>query len=333
MTASPAHIEALQSLGYAPQEARFLYVVATHSGYFIARQFLRFTDGRSERATRFCAKLRTSKHARTECFPKRAVVYHLFADKIYRYLGREPARNSHEHELEHVERRLAILDFVLSHPDLEYLETEPEKCAYFEQTIGIASHHLPCKTYRRGKESQPTLRYFVDRFPMYVDRASSAPVVTLSYIQPAAANLTGFARHLEAYLPLFQGLSQFHFLYLARSDSHFDRAREIFDSLVTIPLDSNPADELLRYFAIRKDWDNRQYGSLTEADLIFRNKAKQRFSAPRFEQLYCGWKTGRISQTQVRQEFQTNGTQHAVRFEPQLLKGVGLACRETEEQP
>jgi hypothetical protein len=167
---------------------------------------------------------------------------------------------------------------------------------------------------------------------MYVDHAASPPVVTLSYIQSAEANLTEFVRHLQAYLPLFRQLSEFRFLYLARSDSHFDRAREIFDSLVTIPLGSNPADDLLRYFAIRKDWDHRQYSSLSESDLIFRNLSKQRFSASRFEHLYRGWKTGRISETQVREEFQNNGTHHTVRFEPRLLKGVGLARGEAEEQ-
>jgi len=333
MTVSPAHIETLQSFGYTAQEAHFLYLVATHSGYFMARQFLSFTGAHwGKRTTLFWTKLQASKHARTECFPKHGVVYHVFARKLYRHLGRENLRNRREHEVEYVQRRLAMLDFVLSHLDLDYLETEPEKCAYFEQTLGIPSHYFPSKTYHGQPESQPTVRYFVDRFPMYVDHAASPLVVTLSYIQPAEANLTDFVRHLQTYLPLFRQLSEFRFLYLARCDSHFDRAREIFDSLVTIPLGSNPADDLLRYFAIRKDWDHRQYSSLSETDLIFRNLSKQRFSAPRFEHLYRGWKANRISETQVREEFQSNGTDHAVRFEPRLLKGVGLARGEAEEE-
>jgi len=333
MTVSPAHIETLQSFGYTPQEAHFLDLVATHSGYFLARQFLAFTGAHwGKRTTLFWTKLQTNKHARTECFPRHGVVYHVFARKLYRHLGRENLRNRREHEVEYVQRRLAMLDFVLSHLDLDYLETEPEKCAYFERTRGIPSHHFPSKTYHGQPESQPTVRYFVDRFPMHVDRASSPPVVTLSYIQPAEANLSEFVRHLEAYLPLFRELNEFRFLYLARTDSHFDKAREIFDSLVTIPLGSNPADDLLRYFAIRKAWDHRQYSSLTEADLIFRNLAKQRFGAPRFEQLYRAWKAGRMPDTQVRDEFQSNGTQHIVQFESQLLKAVGLTRSEPEEQ-
>ena len=43
MNFTPAHLEALQALGYTAEESRFLYIVATHSGYFTARQFLAFT--------------------------------------------------------------------------------------------------------------------------------------------------------------------------------------------------------------------------------------------------------------------------------------------------
>ena len=32
----PIHIDALRSFGYTEEEARFLYLVATHSGYFTA---------------------------------------------------------------------------------------------------------------------------------------------------------------------------------------------------------------------------------------------------------------------------------------------------------
>jgi hypothetical protein len=40
-------IENLSRLGYTADEARFLYLVATHSGYFAARQYLKFTGAKS----------------------------------------------------------------------------------------------------------------------------------------------------------------------------------------------------------------------------------------------------------------------------------------------
>ena len=331
MTVSATHIETLQAFGYTPEEAHFLYLVATHSGYFMARQFLAFTGAHwGKRTTLFWTKLQTNKHARTECFPKHGVVYHLFARKLYRHLGRENLRNRREHEIEYVQRRLAMLDFVLAHLALNYLETEPDKHWYFEQMRGIPAHYLPSKTYHGQPNSQPTVRYFVDRFPIYLD-ASAPPVVTFSYIQPAEANLTEFVRHLAVYLPLFRELSEFRFLYLARTDSHFDKAREHFESLVTIPLGSNPSDDLLRYFTVRKAWDERLYGLLSEADLIFRNQAKQRFAAPRFEQMYRSWKTGRVADAQVRDEFQSNESRHIIHFETRLLKAIGVERSESEE--
>jgi hypothetical protein len=332
MTASETHIDTLQAFGYTREEAHFLYLVATHSGYFMARHFLAFTGAHwGKRTTLFWTKLQTNKHARTECFPKHGVVYHLFARKLYRHLGRENLRNRREHEIEYVQRRLAMLDFVLAHLTLNYLETEPDKHWYFEQMRGVPTHYLPCKTYYGQPNSQPTVRYFVDRFPMYLDASSAPPVVTFSYIQPAEVNLTEFGRHLTTYLPLFRELSEFRLLYLARTDSHFDKAKEQFESLVTIPLGSNPSDDLLRYFTVRRAWDERQYALLSEADLIFRNQAKQRFAAPRFEQMYRSWKTGRVQDAQVRDEFQSSDSRHIVHFETRLLEPVGVERRESKE--
>jgi hypothetical protein len=42
------HVALLMEPGYTEPEARFLYVVATHSGYFILRQFLNFTAREEE---------------------------------------------------------------------------------------------------------------------------------------------------------------------------------------------------------------------------------------------------------------------------------------------
>jgi hypothetical protein len=191
----PSHLEALQALGYTESEARFLYTVATHSGYFVARQFLAFTCGHwGKRTTAFWSKLHAKKHARTESFPMSGKVYHLFSRRLYRQIGRENLRNRREHELEYIQRRIGILDFVLSHPEWEYLETEPEKVRYFDH-LKVPSHFLPAKIYYGQKTSQPTVRYFVDRLPIFhaSDDSSSSPVVTFATFKgrrQAAPNLS-----------------------------------------------------------------------------------------------------------------------------------------------
>ena len=320
MTIAPIHIHALTAFGYTEEEARFLYLVATHSGYFVARQFLAFTGAHwGKRTTLFWMKLHTNEHARTEHFPKSGVVYHLFARRLYRQIGRENIRNRREHEIQFIQRRIAILDYVLANQHRNYLETEPDKLTYF-CAQNIPSHVLPSKTYHGQRTSQPTVRYFVDKFPMFLEGAGSSSVATFSYVQGVEANLAEFVRHVETYLPLFRQLSEFGFLYLGRTDSHFAKAKELFDSLVTIPLESNPADDLLRYFEIRKAWDLRQYGCVSEGDLIFRNQAKARFAAVRFEHLYRGWKAGRVTEAEIRGELGGSAVRHTVHFRADVLR-------------
>src|SRR5260221_11309526 len=128
---------------------------------------------------------------------------------------------------------------------------------------------------------------------MFVASDPPSSVVTFTYVHGSEANLREFVHHLEAYLPLFRQLSTFRFLYLARVDSHFEKAKELFDSLVTIPLGSDVSADLFRYFQIRKTWGLSRYTSLSQADLVFRNQAKTRFAGQGFEQLYHGWKIRR----------------------------------------
>jgi hypothetical protein len=331
MNIAPVHIDALQSLGYTEAEARFLYIVATHSGYFVARQFLAFTATHwGYRTNTFWNKLHTKKHARTERFPKSGTVYHLFARRLYRQINRENIRNRREHEIEYIQRRIGMLDYVLSHPQWNYLETEPEKVAYFCNQLKVLNHFLPSKIYHGRKTSRPTVRYFVDKFPMFFGTDASSTVVTFTYLQGQEVQLTEFVRHLEMYLPLFRQLSEFKFIYLARLDSHFEKAKELFDSLVAIPLGSDVSADLLRYFQIRKAWDLARYTSLSESDLIFRNQAKTRFGGQRFEHLYRGWKNSRVSDSDISQEFGGSNRRATVHFAAEVLCPYAVPGQEPE---
>jgi len=333
MNISSSQLNALKAFGYTEEEALFLYIVATHSGYFVARQFLGFTGAHwGKRTTTFWDKLHTQKHARTECFPKSGVVHHLFSRRLYRQIGRENLRNRREHEIEFIRQRIAIFDFVLANQERTYLEAEPEKVSYFCRQLKVPDHFLPAKTYHGQRTSQPTVRYVVDKFPMCLGNEASSPVVTFTYLQGDEASLTDFVHHLEAYLPLFRQLSEFRFLYVARTDSHFEKAKELFESLVTVPLESDAAKEILRYFQIRKGWDLKQYVSLTEGDLISRNDARRRFAGDRFEHLYRGWKAARVTEANIRQEFGGDGPHHTVHFAVQVLRRVAPAGGESAEK-
>ena len=165
---------------------------------------------------------------------------------------------------------------------------------------------------------------------MFFGTDDSSTVVTFTYLQGQEVHLTEFVRHLEVYLPLFRQLSEFRFLYLARVDSHFEKAKELFDSLVGIPLGSDVSAELLRYFRIRKAWDLGRYTSLSEADLIFRNQAKTRFGGQRFEHLYRGWKVGRVSESDICQEFGASNRHATVHFAAEVLCRFAVPEQEPE---
>ena len=153
----------------------------------------------------------------------------LFSRRLYRQIDRENLRNRRQHEIEYIQRRIGILDFVLSNPQYRYLETEPQKVSFFCDQLKAPRHFLPSKIYHGQRTSQPTLRYFVDKFPMFLSCEASSPVVTFTYLQGPEASLTEFVHHLEVYLPLFRLLPEFRVLYLARVEHPIMQPAEIKD--------------------------------------------------------------------------------------------------------
>src|SRR5207237_6496185 len=127
--------------------------------------------------------------------------------------------------------------------------------------------------------AQPTIRYFVDKFPLFLaSPVSGAPaVVTLSYVDSGFETPSSFVSHLAAYQGLFRQLKCFRFLYIAAKEAYLKKGVERFRSLVKRPLESDVSSEILRYFQIRKKWDNHEYVIPVTGDLEFLNEARRRF--------------------------------------------------------
>src|SRR5258708_6633104 len=220
----------LGSLGYTEDEARFLYVVATHSGYFSMRQFLQFTGTKSgDKSMAFSQKLLGKGHATARSFLRNGLVYHLFSRILYRAIGRENLRNRRAHSLEHIRTRLVALDFILAHLQYEYLETEDDKLKYFCQQLDIPKELLPRKRYSGAVHNRTTERYFVDKFPMFLCSGSfSSPVVTFTFVDPGLGILDSFKTHLLAYGSLFEALSEVRLVYISPPPTQFEVARKNF---------------------------------------------------------------------------------------------------------
>jgi len=315
-------IEALTAFGYTVSEACFLYIVAMHSGYFTARQFLAFVDAkRGYRTHSLAQKLMTQGHATMREYRRNGCIYHLYSRKLYAQLGHENLRNRRRHRLEAIRTRLLGLDFILANQGYQYLETEAEKVAYFCDELHIEKACLPVKLYMGGPGSQPTLRYFVDKFPLFMSSPCPvfSPVVTFSYVDPGVETLTGFVTHLVQYQPLFRELAEFRFVYVSGTRAHFEKATELFNSAVKIPLETDVAPDLIRYFRARSIWNSSEFRTVSKTDLLFFNEAKRRFAGDPFETLYKNWKAGRIAEAGLRTQFPSKAPNRKVHFETYLV--------------
>jgi len=315
-------IEALTAFGYTVSEARFLYIVAMHSGYFTARQFLAFVDAkRGYRTHSLAQKLITQGHATMREYRRNGCIYHLYSRRLYAQLGHENLRNRRRHRLEAIRTRLLALDFILANQGYQYLETEEEKISYFCEQLHIEKIYVPVKLYMGGPGSQPTLRYFVDKFPLFLSapRPGFSPVVTFSYVDPDLESLAGFVTHLGQYQALFRELADFRFVYVSGTPAHFEKATQLFHSQVKVPLESDIAGDLIRYFRARSIWNSSEFRTVSKTDLLFFNEAKRRFAGDHFETLFKNWKAGRIAEAELRAQFPSKVPNRKVYFETYLV--------------
>src|SRR5215831_283084 len=220
------HIERIRGLGYTETEARFLYIVAVFSGYFTLGQFRAFTGASyGKRPTCFARKLIEQGHTRicgqarggslfhlfsisfpslfhlfSISFPS---LFHLFSRTIYGQMEKDNLRNRKRHSLGFMRTRLVLLDFVLGNQNLGCFETEQEKVNFFCQELGISKEYLPATVYEGAAPDQRNIRYFVDKFPLFVAPPFPGvpPVVTLSYVDAGFERPSQFASHLAAYKP------------------------------------------------------------------------------------------------------------------------------------
>src|ERR1700694_4101116 len=176
-------VERIKELGYTESEARFLYIVAVHSGYFTLGQFRAFTGtAYGKRPTSFAEKVLKRGHATIRDYMRRGSIFHLFSRTLYRQIDKDNLRNRKRHSFDFMRSRLVLLDFILANQDLQYFETEQDKVSFFCDELGVPKDSLPVKVYEGGPESKPTLRYFVDKFPLFLSSPFSGapPVVTMS---------------------------------------------------------------------------------------------------------------------------------------------------------
>lgn len=287
MTIHESQLANLRAFGYTEVEARFLYLVATHSGYFTVRQFLAFASARSgKRNARLVEKLFGLGHASAQRYRRRSMVYHLHSRPLYDAIGKGDLRNRRGHELGYIKARLLALDYILAHPEDDYFETAEAKGQYFMRRFKVPeSLFLPSKVH--GKSIT-----FADRFPLCVAYPSPdyMPVVTFTYLDPEHRNVDAYIAHLRTYRPLFRHLPSFQFLYISTAAGLQKEAGELF----SLHVEGKGLRDLTRYFDLQTKWDNEQYRLITEQDAIFLSEARKRYTGESISTLYYLWKRNQL---------------------------------------
>jgi hypothetical protein len=289
----------LVEFGYTPEEARFLYIVATHSGYFTHRQFLAFSGTRpGKHSQKFLDKLLEAEHATYHTYPSGGRVYHIFSRKVHKAIGRDDLRTRRKHQLEYIKTRIVVLDFILSNLECEYLETEAEKVPFVESRFNLSRSLLPSKTYTSKLSRNSSVRYFVDRFPIFVRAATaSTPMLTFTYMDAGAATIQGFGTHLQVYRELLRRLPAFEFIYVAPTERFFPAAASEFSRSMLGQSNSPSNAQLLRYFRLRRTWETGD--RVPAADVVFLNAAKRDFDSEEIESKYRKWIDGGIQDAEV----------------------------------
>lgn len=287
MAISADQIAPLRSFGYTEVESRFLYLVATHSGYFTVRQFLGFAHAKSgKRNAHLIAKLFSQGHATAQRYRRRSCVYHLCSRALYEAIGKGGLRNRRNHEIRHIKARLLALDYIVAHPEDDHFETADAKWRCLVKAAKAPEEIFAPETH------ESKLITFPDRFPVSLSRseAESTPVVVFTYVDSERVGLGLFIKHLRAYRRLFAALSHFQFVYVSTTSKEQEEAAELFALLIQ---GAGLAD-LLRYFDLKTKWDNEQYGQVSNDELIFLSESRKRYTGEAFSTLYYLWKRNQL---------------------------------------
>jgi hypothetical protein len=163
-------VRALEHLGFSEPQTRFIVTVALHSGFCLRRHYAKLTGLKYGAGVRgFLDRLVSRGLARRQGFrPDRGHVYHLHHTGIYIAIGQDDNRNRRHTSPALIARKLMLFDYVLGHPELEWIATEQDKVALFTERFGVPLFDLPHRVYYAARRDggRTTTRYFVHKLPI-----------------------------------------------------------------------------------------------------------------------------------------------------------------------
>ena len=188
---------------------------------------------------------------------------------IYRALGVENIRHRRKARNSVLMRRLLSLDFVLKHPGLNWLPTEPEKVEFFEG-LGISSRLVPRRIYY-GDDGAKN-RYFTLKLPI----AGGAETVTFGYVDPGRESTGELNTWGAAHVPLWDAIRakgrQVRVVAIAAEHEPIERADRVLRAWAAAPEKDGTGMSVKQEIAAIKDGmlqgDREflgQYGGMSQA--------------------------------------------------------------------
>ena len=329
-------IHNLQGFGYSTEEARFLGIVALHSGYFVRRQFdAAIGVERGKRTSAFVEKLLARGHARRYTFEHNRQVFQLQYKPFYEAVGDEHSRNRREHQPQTIKARLMGLDFVQANPHCCFFATEQQKMASLGRLAGVPRDVLPAKVYAAHNGGSAIRRYFVDRFPVFVKPSPnrSSPCFGFAFIDSGFDTTSAFVTYLRHYKGLFQAIGEFDLVYAGTRRALFGTAEKTFHRVLSgLGGQSLTPRDLCRLLAYFHDWNLFERGQSRVLSLERMNSLREdraEFGSPFHDGLFDLWKKGgeRAVRTEIgiRNVCQGRFSRHVFPFDYDLFGALEVA--------
>src|SRR5918995_5525125 len=144
-------IQTIAKRGFTERQARFLVLVARHSGVCVMRQYSTFAGIVFGQKTRkFFANLMRARFVSTyDCAHSRGRVYHVRHRAIYEAIGEPESRFRRPPSVPRALERLMLLDAILENPESIWMSSPAEKIEYFSSR-GISPEDVPRLVIRQG---------------------------------------------------------------------------------------------------------------------------------------------------------------------------------------
>ena len=194
-------VQTIAKRGFTDRQARFLVLVARHSGVCVMRQYSSFAGIVFGQKTRkfFANLVRLGFVSTYDCAHNRGRVYHVRHRAIYEAIGEPDSRLRRPPGVPRALERLMLLDAILENPESIWMSSSTEKLGYLASR-GISADDAPHLSIRQG--DQRRVRHFPDRLPIGVHPSGHVVVVYL-HADPMHDEFRDF---LQRHAPLLERL-------------------------------------------------------------------------------------------------------------------------------